>query len=492
MKISKILFFILVFFIPIGTRKIFFTHASFYLGYHAFYNSLYLYLTDLIIFGLIFVWLLENRKIISREMIRSLWRDQISRYLMIFVIICSVSVFVSYETKLALYGVFKIFEFTLVFLYIKANISVSREIRMALLILLFSVSLQAILGIYQYSQQSSLGLKILGEEYLRPKVYGIAQFLTTGLSNFSVSRETLVFRAYGTNPHPNILAALLMVGLIVNFYLFYSFRTVFYNKSSFLKMLLQVLLVFSMLLISSALVLTFSRLIWGLVLTAIVFWFLIILVWLRGKHGVSMKQIRMPPETQRYFPGRLIVIALTLIFCLCLNWLVFSNQIKDRLQARGEPEEIARQESFADRAEFNNIAIEMIKKNFLFGVGARNFVVKMDEFNRPSLDSRLQRGGGVHLLPQQHQPVHNIYLLIAAESGVAALVIFLIFIYYIVRRGWEEIKTGDDPVLHVSLLIIFFSLLAGGLFDHYIWTLQQGSFAFWLIGGFLAAIPQQS
>ena len=38
-----------------------------------------------------------------------------------------------------------------------------------------------------------------------------------------------------------------------------------------------------------------------------------------------------------------------------------------------------------------------------------------------------------------------------------------------------------------TLLIIFFGLLAIGLFDHYLWTIQQGSILFWTVLGLLSA-----
>src|SRR3990167_83041 len=65
-RLSRPFFYLLLFLIPFQTRKIFFTGKSFYFDYHAFYNTWYLYLTDLIVLGVITAWVLENA-FFSRE-----------------------------------------------------------------------------------------------------------------------------------------------------------------------------------------------------------------------------------------------------------------------------------------------------------------------------------------------------------------------------------------------------------------------------------------
>ena len=129
----------------------------------------------------------------------------------------------------------------------------------------------------------------------------------------------------------------------------------------------------------------------------------------------------------------------------------------------------------------------MIKDNPLFGVGLKNFVVAMDDY----ADERL--------LPYLHQPVHNIYLLIAAESGVLALVVFLIFLLNIVRPAFAMTAPGppaeragrqaigDDSILRYVLVLTFLGFLAIGFFDHYLWTIQQGELMFWVVLGLMNA-----
>ena len=85
----------------------------------------------------------------------------------------------------------------------------------------------------------------------------------------------------------------------------------------------------------------------------------------------------------------------------------------------------------------------------------------------------------LHLLSSWiHQPVHNIYLLIASETGLIGLILFLVFIFQLFRK-----IIGQE----YFLLLIVFSFLFIGLFDHFFWTLQQGQLMFWLTLGIMGA-----
>src|SRR3989344_8955825 len=64
--LSKVFFYLLIIFLPVQTRKIFFTEYSDFFGYHVFYNTFYIYLTDILFFGLILSWLLKS-VLFSRE-----------------------------------------------------------------------------------------------------------------------------------------------------------------------------------------------------------------------------------------------------------------------------------------------------------------------------------------------------------------------------------------------------------------------------------------
>jgi hypothetical protein len=493
-SISKVFFFILVFLLPLGTKKIFFTSLSFSANYHIFYNSFYLYLSDLLILALIITWIWEKIKI-SREtfaykdffhnLYTKISQDKIYQSLCIFWLILAVSLIVSREKLLSIYGLVKILEFSLFFAYLRENFtslkSVSREILLIFWLILAIFCFQAVLGISQYFSQKSLDIKIFGEEYLRPGIKGIAEFPSHGLVNpyllrifpnlSPISPETINIRAYGTLSHPNVLAGLLFAGLLINLFLLYVSPA---SPAGRRERLSPLALSLSAILISTGLVVTFSRLAWAVCFFGIVFWFGLAFWKVRKPVFSQMQAGRLESPEQQYFPGRLALIALVLLGSLGINLFLFGPQISNRLGRAGDfgNREFLSQESFSYRAMLNQIAWSMIKSHPLLGVGWKNFIVRMDDFSKEQL------------LPWQHQPAHNIFLLIAAEAGVLGLFMFLRFLYYIVRRA---VFAVENPVWKITGLVIFFGFLAIGMFDHYFWTIQQGALMFWLFLGLLAA-----
>ncbi|HAI62697.1 MAG: O-antigen ligase-related protein [candidate division WWE3 bacterium GW2011_GWF2_41_45] len=98
----------------------------------------------------------------------------------------------------------------------------------------------------------------------------------------------------------------------------------------------------------------------------------------------------------------------------------------------------------------------------LLGVGANNFTSYVDDFQVTD-DIRFT------------QPVHNVFALILAESGVFAFVIFLL-IFFEAYAGVFR-KDAVPFFLTMSVLLLLMS------FDHYFWTMHQTSLLFFLILG---------
>ena len=227
----------------------------------------------------------------------------------------------------------------------------------------------------------------------------------------------------------------------------------------------------SLVLLTTGQVVTFSRLAWFVTGFAILV-FAVLVIWrVRNRDFFNLKTGRLAGAGS-YRLAALGVILLSLLLSLALNWFLFGQQIQDRLGLGPRFAEYTSDESFVDRAKFNNVAVEMIKNKPLFGVGLRNFVVAMDDYAEE------------RLLPYLHQPAHNIYLLIVAESGVLALVVFLFFLFGIVRHAWVS---RGEPILRYVLVLTFFGFLAISFFDHYLWTIQQGELMFWVVLGLMNA-----
>ncbi len=489
---SKKLFFLLVFLLPISTGKVFFSEQSFFYGYHIFYHSFWVFLTDIVFCGLMLAWLWETltptsspphegEKIegVPHQITSAFLKDRVYQGLLFFWLILAISTILSREMLLSWYGLARFTEYFFVFIYIRENFHISREMKSFFWLILAISLLETGLGIAQYVNQSSLGLKYLGESLLKPGMPGVAEFISHGIGSWqNISHEMLVMRAYGTLPHPNILGVFLFTGLLANIWLIYGTLKGFRSW--------EISLFPALILVSTGMVLTFSRAVW--IVIALVLLSLLVMLRIR-KYRVfeTMRSGRRMAEQQGiYLPKHIAALILALLVALGLNFFLFGEQIKDRIVGRGVAA-IAEQESFVDRQHFNSISREMIKTHPLLGVGLRNFVARMDEFNRPARHaSQGDAGGGERLFPQQHQPVHNIYFLVAAETGLAGLAALLFLLYNIVRHAIQKIRAGDRGERTI-LLVLFFGFLCLGLVDHYFVSIQPSAMLFWIVAGLVSA-----
>ena len=185
-----------------------------------------------------------------------------------------------------------------------------------------------------------------------------------------------------------------------------------------------------------------------------------------------------------------LLIALVLFMCIVVSYfpLINSRLSEDIQQTSNLPNNYA----LSDRNFYNNVSRETISDDYLLGSGLGTSIFQIDVFIRDNdINEKLE--------PWQYQPTHNLYLLIASEVGLIGLFIMLLVIFYIINRYHSvvilklvnsEIVSRETILTRCStfcyfLLIILFSYLLIGLFDHYFWTLQQGRVMFWLILGFL-------
>ncbi|MFC1711785.1 O-antigen ligase family protein [Patescibacteria group bacterium] len=122
--------------------------------------------------------------------------------------------------------------------------------------------------------------------------------------------------------------------------------------------------------------------------------------------------------------------------------------------------------SLTRRLKLTSISMSMWQTSPLFGVGLNNFIPNMEKFGIVSLNSRFL------------QPVHNIYLLTLAETGIVGIIIFTFFIISNLKR-LVKLKAQKAKIL----LPILLSVLFLGVFDHYFLTIQQGMLLFVLVLG---------
>jgi len=225
----------------------------------------------------------------------------------------------------------------------------------------------------------------------------------------------LLMRPYATFPHPNVLAGFLVISLIL---------IGVKSRESGVKRILQWA---AMVLGIAAIAISFSR-----------------SVWLVGMLGLlSIAYYLLSNKKRR----RNIIFGL--IFLGLIGVFYFAPQLST-------------EKTINQRVQLIKVAIQMIRTAPVVGVGLNNFIVRLPDFWTVQ---------SIYWL----QPVHNIFLLVAAEIGLAGLLVFLWFLYLTIARAYR----GQKFIILYSLFVILFL----GLFDHYWFTLQQAQLLFSLIIG---------
>ncbi|OGE97756.1 MAG: hypothetical protein A3A83_04230 [Candidatus Doudnabacteria bacterium RIFCSPLOWO2_01_FULL_48_57] len=455
-SLSKLFFYALILLLPFNINWVRFTETSFYFGYHVFYNSSWFYLTDIIICGVVLIW--GWKVSMKHGGFKQVFNNIFTSPVFYFWLISAISIIVSRETLLGFYGAVKISEFLLIFLYVKHSFGETRKV---LWLIVIGAMVQSVIGILQFQNQHSIGLKSFGETFFAPMMKGIAEFPTG---------ETVLIRAYGTFPHPNLLGVWLFTALISVIWLIYaqSRQDIDISREtkasvSVKNVCIETFLGVAVILISTGIVLTFSRTIWLVTALAIAA-LLIVSRLVKRKVFECMQTGQRETGVAIYHPRRIALVLVLLLVSLGLNWIFYGQEIKDRIRV-SEKHDLSEEEAVVNRQLFNNIAWEAIKDHPGFGLGMRNLVVRMGEYSPE------------RLLPHLHQPVHNLYLLITAELGLVGFTAFVWLLFNILKQA---------SLAKLFLAMIFGGFLFLGLFDHYFWSLQQGGLLFWIMAGLLA------
>ncbi len=322
----------------------------------------------------------------------------------VFLVVAVLSIFHAFIPAVAWYRLIKLVEYILIFWLFR---SYDVKLLGTAKVLVASGVFQSILAIIQYIHQADLGLRFLGESPLDAYGRGVAVLVANG-QNY--------LRAYGTFPHPNLLAVWLMLCLWACAWWYWRKQDV-RILGAFVLMLLAFYLTFSRVAIGA----------WSLVSLCLVI---------------------------RYWPGLRklagVGVALSILFAV-----FFWPQVETRLQIHAEDEAVAQ------RIFYAKISTASTEQHLLLGIGIGQFV--------PMLMKTLP-----HYPADIYQPSHNLYLLIANEIGIFGILVFVMFIF---KSFYKK---------NLNLVIMFSAFLLLGMFDHYFWTLQQGSIIWWGLLGFIA------
>lgn len=296
------------------------------------------------------------------------------------------------------------------------------------------------------------GGSLFGYHFLGEQPYNV---LTPGIAKTGFLGEVRV-RAYGTFTHPNVLG-----GYLALFLPWLSWRLI----SKRFNLTLTGMLLLALL----ALFFTFSRAAWlaaavGLISSSLI---------------LRRERLRLTGKVWLGITGGLFLLA----------GFYFSGTFNDPF-------------SLTRRAELNSLALKMVQQSPWLGVGWGNFMVKLEDFGRVSGWTRFV------------QPVHNVFLLILAETGLFGLtfwLLFLLFSLFWLFHLWNSSRfkkpstaaigpasatlqlllsqNGQDTYRFAGLLLVGFGqVIFLNLADHYFLTLPQGSLLFWLLFGLVFSL----
>jgi hypothetical protein len=427
-KIVEYGLYLFVFLLPWQTRWIW--HQG-WLGSQPWeYGTFSLYGTDILFLAILLLSLFLHKNITKGT----------ERFWVIvgaFFLVCFVSILTAQNKELSWYAAVKLAEGLLVgWLIIRGPINWP----ILGVTLVSSGVVQAVLGTGQFFSQRVLAAKWLGLAAHDPATPGDF-VVATGAGRF--------LRAYGAFPHPNILGGFLVVCLLV------LVGLIFYlHRRRLVRWWTAVLYTLSFAIMTPGLIFTFSRSAW-LAFGAALLGMFIFLIWYRDSWRLMIL-------------GRL---------CLWLALLVMTTVAmfpfiwQTRLTGAGQLE--AR--SVTERVGYYAQARDLMADNWRQGVGLGNYTQAVYN-NDPSHEA------------WYYQPVHNIFVLVATETGLFGGLLFLLVVFEFMRA---TIKVLAKEKRHVSDWFMVFSaaflaLLLIGLFDHYLWSLSFGILLFWLVFGLWA------
>jgi len=420
-----------------------------------FSRKLHLFVSDFLIVALALLILFS-----LKTSLRAFFWEGSSKYLTLLFFAFFVSTATSL-TKTYPLQYCRLFEFSLIFLFfngircLSAKIDLPRFIyRLAWLIVYVSIA-QCALGIYQYFTQEAIGLALFGEKSPKTFVFhnpGNHTWILNGL--FGIKHDlNYLFRVSGTFLHPNILGGFLFFAILAAYYLY---GTIF-SKIKRIGLQLLILLQFFTLYLSfsraAILALTISTLLWC------------VLQW---------NYLRRKRESNSASLKRLGILGGTVLCGVVAGIVLLYPQIKGRgglinynSVSKGADSE---------RVIYMKVAVDMIKEHPLLGVGYNNF----------QLHSHLVKSK----FPDNHlfAKVHNIYLLIASESGLIGGGFFLLFLVSLLRTAWRGFRSADFFQEKAFLFSTFLGFLIIGCCDFYFLEGPQGALPFFGVAGLLYGI----
>jgi len=474
-KLEQFLFYFLFFAIPLQTRKILYSPG----WYYNEWQSVSVYATDIILLALFAFWLFNSYSKLSYYVLRITYYGKNFKslilntkypvkargplgfsglvlnpdfYLVLFLIAAGISIKNSSDFYVGVFLWLKLIEFALFYFYLKTCAIRKFDFIKILYALILGGAFQAVIAIGQFLKQGDLGLRWLGESVLGPNMQGVASFLVPSNVDGFVGLGLKVMRAYGTTPHPNVLAAYLFLAVVAIYFV------VFYAKSRRYDSLPR-----------QQTGLIYQSIVHGVVLFGLFFTFSRTIIFIffvnffaRGVLAGFIKRFREKYLFGNFFKKKVLPLFLVTVIATVVFTAFYWPEVKSRMTLSSEEEAVQLRIFYNKESLGGGI-------NF-FGIGLGDFTGWLMEQN-PNLPRHV------------YQPVHNIYLLVYSEMGVIGFILFLLFLAGLLY-GFVK-KTRLCELKHYSFLLVVASILFIGLFDHFLFTIQQGRFVFWLSAALL-------
>ncbi|OGY45242.1 MAG: hypothetical protein A2731_01850 [Candidatus Buchananbacteria bacterium RIFCSPHIGHO2_01_FULL_39_8] len=455
-RIIEYFFYLFIFLLPWQTRLIW--QDAYLNGFVWEYGRFSLYGTQLLLWLILFcylVWLFTSRhleKLNFQQVLRRLKNLSVFTYwlIIVFILVSGLSLFWSLNTDLAYYRWFILVQaITMMAMVLMFDFKLEK-IAVAWVA---AAAIQGVFGIWQFFAQFVPANKWFGLALHLPTVPG-SIILQTNVERW--------LRAYGALPHPNILGGFLVIAVM--FLLYLSF--IAQRRSQ------RIFVLVSLLSIIPALFFTFSRSAWIAIIVSLIvlgFW-----LFKRREHLWNQTFLKM-------------------FLLTCLMVIILGFNLRGPLLTRLTGDQDLEVASIYLRMAFTEQAFKLIQDNPWGGVGIGNYTLGVYQKINGSWPG------------YYYQPVHNIYLLVLAETGILGAIIFYSIIFLLIwsrllkffykkvvgiptKSGFllRNKADGATSTSHLQGMIVFLclvSILIISLFDHYFWSLEFGVLIFWLILG---------
>jgi putative inorganic carbon (hco3(-)) transporter len=389
-------------------------------------QALEVFLLDLPLLALYVLWIWEA---LGRRAVRLSIPLVYSASLAAFLLLALLSFSQSKDLMLSLFELYRTVRGVLIFVYVAKHVDMVRDLKLVLTSLMFGLVLLSAEAVGNYLLGTAFNLAAAGRGQTSQLYEQIGQLE--------------IVRTGGSLGPPNALASYIALLLPIPFALLFS------RISAFIKALNLLVLALGL----ATLLLTMSRGSWFALAAAMLFMLIL------AAHRGLISPLMIP-----------VTLSLAAVGLLALNQIT-DNVIWLRLTA-SQPENVS------TRYQLVDIAIEMLRARPVLGVGLNNFTQVMPAYDVTGLSTSMP------IL----MPVHNIYLLIAAEVGIFGFLALGVFVTALVVGSIRTTAVVDSLQAWVLLGLLggFVTIIVHGIVDAGL-RMNATFYTFWFFAGLVVS-----